>query len=183
MPRPWREAKLFEVEDAAVHPLFTTNPLVTGEPHIRFYAGAPVRLADGALVGTLCVIDRKPRRLNPRQREVLLQLAVAAAKALEGRRALAGARQAAQALAESEARFRSLSEHAPLGVFHTDANGHCTYTNPRWQQIYGLSFEQSLGSGWTQALHPSDKAQVWRSWQTTAAEGARVRHGVPHLPR
>jgi PAS domain S-box-containing protein len=163
--------ELFEVEDAAAHPLFTGNPLVIGEPHIRFYAGAPVRLADGAVVGTLCVIDRKPRRLAPQQREVLNQLAVAAAQALEGRRALAGVRRAAELLADSEARFRTLSEHAPLGVFHTDANGSCTYTNPRWQQIYGLSLKQSLGEGWSQALHPSDKDLVWRTWQAAASAG------------
>lgn len=162
---------LFEVEDASAHPLFSGNPLVTGEPCIRFYAGAPVRLAGGAVVGTLCVIDRRPRRLGPHQREVLKQLAIATAKALEGRRALAGVRKAAEALAESEARFRTLSEHAPLGVFHTDATGLCTYTNPRWQQIYGLSFDQSLGHGWTQALHPNDKDLVWRTWQTAAPDG------------
>jgi PAS domain S-box-containing protein len=163
--------ELFEVEDAAVHPQFSVNPLVIGDPHIRFYAGAPVRLADGAVVGTLCVIDRKPRRLNPQQREVLQQLAVAAAQALEGRRAVAAIRLSAEALADSEARFRALSEHAPLGVFHTDAHGLCSYTNPRWQQIYGMSFEQGLGHGWTQALHPSDKGMVWRTWQTTATDG------------
>jgi diguanylate cyclase len=162
---------LFEVEDAAAHPQFSGNPLVVGEPHIRFYAGAPVRLADGAVVGTLCVIDRKPRRLSPQQREVLKQLAVAASQALEGRRAVAEVRRAAEALADSEARFRTLSEHAPLGVFHTDANGLCTYTNPRWQQIYGLTLEQSLGNGWSQTLHPSDRDLVWRTWQKAATEG------------
>jgi PAS domain S-box-containing protein len=163
--------ELFEVEDASEHPLFSGNPLVIGEPHIRFYAGAPVRLSGGAVVGTLCVIDRKPRRLAPQQREVLTQLALAASHALEGRRAVAEVRRAAEALAESEARFRTLSEHAPLGVFHTDADGLCTYTNPRWQQIYGLSLEQSLGDGWSQTLHPSDRDLVWRSWQTAATEG------------
>jgi PAS domain S-box-containing protein len=162
---------LFEVEDAAAHPMFTGNPLVIGEPHIRFYAGAPVRLADGAVVGTLCVIDRRPRRLDPQQREVLKQLAVAAAQALEGRRAVAEMRMASEALAESEARFRTLSEHAPLGVFHTDASGFCTYTNPRWQQIYGLSLDQGLGEGWTKTLHPSDKDLVWRTWQAAAVAG------------
>jgi PAS domain S-box-containing protein len=165
---------LFEVEDAAAHPQFSGNPLVTGEPHIRFYAGAPVQLANGAVVGTLCVIDRKPRRLDPRQREVLMQLAVAASQALEGRRAVAQMRQVAEALSESEARFRTLSEHAPLGVFHTDANGLCTYTNPRWQQIYGLSLNQSLGNGWAQALHPSDRDLVWRTWQAAALDGRDV---------
>lgn len=163
--------ELFEVEDAAEHPAFAQNPLVTGEPYVRFYVGAPIRLADGAVVGTLCAIDRLPRRLEDRQREVLQQLAVAAAQALEGRRALATLRSTAEALRDSEARFRTLSEHAPLGVFHTDAEGLCTYTNPRWQQIYGLTLEQSLGDGWSQTLHPSDRDLVWHTWRTAAPDG------------
>lgn len=159
------QGDLFEVPDASTHPLFHDNPLVTGGHGIRFYAGAPVRLDDGAVVGTLCVLDRKPRQLDDRQREVLKQLAIAAARALEGRRALANVRKTAEALTHSEARFRTLSEQAPLGVYHTDALGHCTYTNARWQQIYGLTLEQSLGDGWSRGLHAGDKAAVWQAWQ------------------
>ena len=157
--------ELFEVEHAATDPRFAHNPLVTGAPHIGFYAGAPVRLADGAVVGTLCVIDRAPRKLSATQREVLGQLAIAVAQALEGRRAMLALRDAASALTASEARFRALSDHAPLGVYHTNAAGQCSYTNARWQEIYGLTLEQSLGLGWTQSLHPSDKAGVWQAWQ------------------
>jgi PAS domain S-box-containing protein len=162
---------LFEVADASADPLFRDNPLVTGSHGIRFYAGAPVRLDDGAVVGTLCVLDRKPRQLDDRQREVLKQLAIAAARALEGRLALADLRKTAEALAHSEARFRTLCERAPLGVFHTDAQGHCSYTNARWQQIYGLTLEESLGDGWSRGLHAGDKAEVWRAWQRFAADG------------
>jgi PAS domain S-box-containing protein len=165
------QGDLFEVADASAHPLFRDNPLVTGGHGIRFYAGAPVRLDDGAVVGTLCVLDRKPRQLDDRQREVLKQLAIAAARALEGRRALADLRKTAEALAHSEARFRMLSEQAPLGVFHTDAQGRCSYTNARWQQIYGLTLEQSLGDGWSRGLHGGDKAEVWRVWQQFSADG------------
>jgi PAS domain S-box-containing protein len=163
---------LLEVEDAATDPRFAANPLVLAAPHIRFYAGAPVRLKDGAVVGTLCVIDRTPRRLDVQQREVLIQLALAVAQALQGRRASMLARQTADALVESEARFRALSEHAPLGVFHTDASGACTYTNPRWQEIYGLTLAQSLGPGWAESLHPSDRDAVFASWLKAAQSGA-----------
>ncbi|MBC7377003.1 MAG: GAF domain-containing protein [Burkholderiaceae bacterium] len=139
------QGQMLEIEDAWTDPRFASNPLVLGDPHIRFYAGAPIRLKDGAVVGALCVVDRAPRRLNIQQREVLTQLALAVAHALEGRRAALMAGQAAADLRDSEARFRTLSEHAPLGVFHTDAEGACTYTNPRWQAIYGLDLAQSLG--------------------------------------
>lgn len=165
------QGEMLEVEDAASDPQFAANPLVTGEPHIRFYAGAPIRLADGAVVGTLCVIDRTPRRLDQPQREVLQQLAVAAAHALEGRRATAEVHRIAASLANSEARFRTLSENAPLGVYHTDAQGLCTYTNPRWQAIYGLTLEQSLGPQWAQTIHPDDKDAVFLAWEQAAQTG------------
>ena len=80
--------ELLEVADATQDPRFSDNPLVLGDPDIRFYAGAPLRLSNGASVGTLCVIDHKPRRLTERQRDVLRQLALAAARALEGREAI-----------------------------------------------------------------------------------------------
>ncbi|TXC67530.1 GAF domain-containing protein [Piscinibacter aquaticus] len=62
---------IFEVPDATADPRFADNALVTGHPAIRFYAGAPLRLSDGAHAGTLCVIDRQPRRLDALQRELL----------------------------------------------------------------------------------------------------------------
>ena len=77
---------MLEVADAQRDPRFADNPLVTGEPNIRFYAGAPIILHDGMRMGTLCVIDREPGALDERQRRVLKQLARAAAEALELRR-------------------------------------------------------------------------------------------------
>jgi hypothetical protein len=69
-------SKLFEVHDAAEDPRFRENPLVTGAPHIRFYAGQPLQV-QGRAVGTLCVIGDAPRRLTEVERAVLAQLAEA----------------------------------------------------------------------------------------------------------
>lgn len=111
-------SSLLEVSDALKDPRFSDNPLVTGEPHIRFYAGEPLRLADGRQVGSLCVIDREPRSLDPTQRRVLKSLAKVAAEALELRllalerervlsREAETARQRANAALELERKLRA----------------------------------------------------------------------------
>lgn len=66
---------IFEVPDALDDPRFATNPLVLGEPNIRFYAGAPLVSPDGLPLGTLCVIDRVPRQLSEREHNALASLA------------------------------------------------------------------------------------------------------------
>jgi diguanylate cyclase (GGDEF)-like protein len=63
------------VQDTLEDPRFRDNPLVTGEPFIRFYAGHPLRLADGSKVGTLCVMDTRPRQLDESELETLRLLA------------------------------------------------------------------------------------------------------------
>ena len=66
---------IFEVPDASLDPRFSDNPLVTGDPYIRFYAGAPLSTASGFRIGTLCVIDDQPRTLTPPERASLRDLA------------------------------------------------------------------------------------------------------------
>jgi PAS domain S-box-containing protein len=76
---------LFVVEDAAKDDRFCANPFVTGEPNLRFYAGAPIRLETGPSLGTLCVVDRKARPLTVEQRLALENLAALAAAQLASR--------------------------------------------------------------------------------------------------
>jgi len=88
-------------------------------------------------------------------------------------------RQAAQLasvnteLRESEQRFRSLSACSPVGIFLTDVEGRCTYTNPRFQAICGFTFEQSLGDGWLQSVHLDDRDRIiadWGTWTLTKCD-------------
>lgn len=66
---------VFVVTDASTDERFFDNPLVTGEPKIRFYAGCPVRLPGGAIAGTICIIDTLPRDFSPANVNTLLDLA------------------------------------------------------------------------------------------------------------
>jgi GGDEF domain-containing protein len=78
---------LFIVEDATLNPDFSSNPLVTGEPHLRFYAGAPLVSPDGHVLGSLCVMDHRPRTLNEFQKKALEGLARQVVALMELRKA------------------------------------------------------------------------------------------------
>jgi len=78
--------ELFVVADTWADPRFANNPLVLGDPYIRFYAGTPLVTKEGWALGTLCVIDRKPRMLSDCQLQSLLSLRRHVVNALELRR-------------------------------------------------------------------------------------------------
>jgi PAS domain S-box-containing protein len=80
-------------------------------------------------------------------------------------------KRAEQALKDSEQRFRTLCQHAPIGIFLTDHEGHSTYTNPRCQEMYGFGAEEALGHGWSQFIHPEDRAGVLEHWLRLAPAG------------
>jgi PAS domain S-box-containing protein len=306
----------FVVPDASKDARFAGNPLVKGEPFIRFYAGVPLRTASGHSVGTLCVVDSKPHELKAEKREALNILAKQATNLLEMRRLVIEFRRAAdaerqtssrlaaiydaatevailalspegiitsfnrgaegilgysatsivdresaliffdqheldertralssvfgrdfqgldaileyarqgsyenrewslrhrdghsvlvdlvvtamrdsrgsvtgfvavakdvtdrkrieEAQQESEEWFEMLSEASPVGIFRTDVDGHCQYTNSRWQEIAGLSLEQSLGAGWAAAIHPDDRDSVFAQWSQSISRGMEM---------
>jgi PAS domain S-box-containing protein len=79
---------------------------------------------------------------------------------------------AEESLRESEKRFRSLSESSPIGIFQADTQGQYTYTNARWQEISGLTLEQSLGEGWTYAIYEEDREAVLAQWRNCVQENS-----------
>jgi len=78
-----QQSDLFIVPDTLQDPRFRENPLVTGEPHVRFYAGTPLVNEDGFALGTLCVLDREPRELEVDQKEALNALGRLALRQME----------------------------------------------------------------------------------------------------
>ncbi|WP_161539584.1 PAS domain S-box protein [Paramagnetospirillum kuznetsovii] len=77
---------------------------------------------------------------------------------------------AVDALKSSERHYRELVSLTPVGVFETDAAGHCIFVNDRWSKISGISAERALGDGWADGLHPDDRARIFAEWATAARD-------------
>jgi len=73
-------------------------------------------------------------------------------------------KKAEEAIRKSELRYQTLAEASPVGIFHADAQGYTTYVNPCWTNISGLSYDEALGNGWLDAVHPEDKEALIKGW-------------------
>ena len=131
----WEEGLLI-VPDATNDPRFARCAVVTGPPHIRFYAGAPLRSAAGHALGTLCVFDYKPRRLDSRQKDALLTLSRQVLAQMEFKRTITELRLTAierhtaeTALRKSEERFQKFMNSGPAIAYVKDAVGRFVYVN------------------------------------------------------
>lgn len=164
------------VPDARMDPRFADNALVTGEPGIRFYAGAPLTSKSDEPLGSLCVIDREPRAgLSDLQRQGLLTLAAEVADRLEGQRrtnlSRAQNRKSQKALTESEQRFQVLADSMPQMVWSTQPDGFHDYYNARWYQFTGMPDGSTDGEGWNDMFHPEDQERAWARWRHSLETG------------
>jgi PAS domain S-box-containing protein len=71
---------------------------------------------------------------------------------------------------ESDARYQTLTEASPVGIFYTDASGDCLYVNERWCQIAGMTCEEAFGKGWVQSIHPDDRDRIFAEWYRATQE-------------
>ncbi|MEO6260629.1 MAG: ATP-binding protein [Thermoanaerobaculia bacterium] len=117
-----------EVPDAERDPRFSDNPLVTAEPRIRFYAGAPLITPEGDRLGTLCVIDQETRTLTPAQRITLESLARVVTDALVLRRRLS----------EKGEFLNAVLDHVTDGIVACDADGKITLFNRATREFHGV---------------------------------------------
>lgn len=125
-----RQRDVLEVPDATADPRFADNPLVRGELGLRFYAAAPLVTPDDFGIGTLCVLDQRPRSLGVEQRKVLQALANQAMAQIMLRQKI----RAAQRLEE---RFRAVVDQSSDLVALVDADGGFRYVSPSVRTILG----------------------------------------------
>ncbi|MEG4942711.1 PAS domain S-box protein [Microcoleus sp. F4-D5] len=85
-------------------------------------------------------------------------------------------KQAEKALQESEQRFATLAETAPVGIFRTDIQGNCVYGNERSFEMIGLSLGESMGAGWATAIYPEDRDRTIAAWLSFVQQGIPYHH-------
>jgi len=159
--------ELLEIPDATQDPRFIDNPLVTSQPNIRFYAGAPVTLSGGQNIGTLCVVDQKPKELTLLQRETLTSLAAVAAQALEMRKkALELDRfntsllDQAQALNAKDLLYQTIVEDQTDLISLSLPNGELTFVNDAYAAHFGKNARDMVGKNLLDFVAPQDKQTV-----------------------
>ena len=140
------------VNDATQDARFADNPLVTGDLHLRFYAGAPLETADGHALGTLCVLDHKPREITAAQQDALHKLAKQVIAQLELRRALNQQR-------EDEQRHRLILDSAvDYAIVTMDLAGRVTSWNTGAEAIMGWAEDEMCGEPCDAFFTPEDRA-------------------------
>jgi diguanylate cyclase (GGDEF)-like protein/PAS domain S-box-containing protein len=167
------DADPFVVRDAASDPTFAGNPLVTGG-RVGFYAGAPVRTAAGHPIGTLCVIDPRPREMSEDDRATLRTLAAAVSAHVEVRRQQMLA-------AERHSELLAVIEDARDAYARLDADGTILGVNARTEGLFGWDRDVLVGLRAADVLLPEEgrAAHFALLAEVAASDGAA---GLPAAP-
>ena len=145
-------ADVLVIEDALQDPRFADNPLVTGDPNIRFYAGCPLRANSGDALGTLCIIDRKPHLFDQRHRRTLRDLGCWAEQELN----LLDLQTATNRALESEVRLRAIVDNVIDGIISFNAQGQIESVNSAALRLFGYSAAEMVGAPFLMLLSPED---------------------------
>ena len=169
------------VRNATLDPRFKDNPLVTGGPKVRFYAGAPLRTSDGFRLGTLCAIDSVAREFTDEEEAVLVDLAQLVVDELELRRAIKLARDQAgvesktnQEIKDREARNRAIVETVVDGIITIDGRGMIETFNPAAERIFGYPAAETIGQN-VRMLMPEPYRGEHDGYLTSYVEGGAAK--------
>src|SRR4051812_43418622 len=159
--------RVMVVHDARRDPRFAHDPFVTGPPAMRFYAGAPLRTPKGHRIGTICVVDRRPRRPDPPRLRMLADLAALAIDELELRREAAERGRA-------EAVLRAAIDNLPLHFWMRDREHRCVLQSPVARAQSG----NLAGTVPEQSGLPPQVVARWREEGSRALAGETFRREV-----
>lgn len=142
----------FIIPDALTDPRFADNPLVTGFPHFRSYAGIPLEAEDAALVGSLCVIDHRPRKFLPEEIGLLQDLAVLVQNELTA----LGDKKLLEIIRKSEESFSGAFAYAAIGMALVSPAGRWLRVNAALCSLTGYFDEDLIGKTFPEMTHPDD---------------------------
>lgn len=164
-PHAMKGRELMQVLDAARDPRFADYASVTGEPHVRFYAGQPLVCPEGIALGTLSIIDSRPRPegLSELQREGLAVLAEAVMLRLRAHRKQLAIAHEAEA---REAQLRTLVDSIPAIAWSADGQGNFEHFNKRMVEYTGDPDDKGGKS-----FHPDDWERASAAWQRALRTG------------
>ncbi|HEY9762013.1 MAG TPA: ATP-binding protein [Trichocoleus sp.] len=154
------QPEVLVVPDAALDERFSDNPLVVSEPNIRFYAGTPLTTPDGYPLGTLCVIDYKPRSLTPEQHSALEALGRQIISQLELRLKLAELNQEMKQRKHAQDQLLELNQVLEQRVITRTADLQATNTQLRMEIAVRQQAEQSLQQSQSQLKAQSQHLQA-----------------------
>ncbi|NCO70526.1 MULTISPECIES: PAS domain-containing protein [Shewanella] len=145
---------IFEIHDAQLDSRFADNPLVTGAPFIRFYAGVPLEI-NGERIGTLCFIDSQPRQFTDKERQIAFEFGKSVEQEIQDRLQ----EQSNELLAASELMYRSVLEGTRIGTWQWNIQTGETVFNERWAEMIGYQLAElepiSIDT-WLAVTHPDD---------------------------
>ena len=158
------------VPDALEDARFRANPLVTENPNVRFYAGAPLISQEGYALGTLCVIDRVPREISPEQKESLKALSRLVVTQMELRRSVVDLSRSIRERRMTEEELDQLFTVSLDMLCIAGFDGYFKRINPAWEKTLGVPIEELLSKPFHEFVHPDDRDR-------TAAESERLDEG------
>ena len=172
--------ELFEVQDTLDDERFKDNPLVTQDPKIRFYAGMPISAMDGSNLGTLCVIDKIPRKLEPHQRKSLYRIGKQVIALLEHRKALFEIDRLKNKLEESSTFYNVLLNSTDESIISTTLDGLITSFNQGAEKMLGYKAEEVVGKVTPAILHDPDEVKAYAE-ELSMAYGKSIQPGFEVL--
>jgi PAS domain S-box-containing protein len=164
---------ILEVPDAQLDERFVNNPLVTGDPHIRYYCGVPLTTPEGLNLGSLCVIDQAPRQLDARQQEALRTLAGEVMVRLELRRQKQKLEEQKRQMEFNEAQYRALFEESEGYLFTHNFDGTILAANGAAVKALGYPKDGLIGQDVSQFLVLRQAAQ-WEDYLKQMQAGQAI---------